>query len=91
MKVKKECWICRRSQDELIKDLDDYISESGMPDDHVLLDVDIGCQKLFVCQGCNSIIFDLTHHNKEVDEYDIVLFDDLWNFQKKLKKVFEDE
>lgn len=91
MNGEKRCWMCRRTQDELVKDLHDYIYNSGMPDDHVLFDVDIGKQTLYICQGCNSIIFDLTHHGKKVDEYDLVLFDDLWKFQEKLKRAFEDE
>jgi len=91
MNNEKRCWMCRRTQKEIINDLHNYIYDSGMPDDHVLFDVDIGGQKLQICQGCNAIIYDLTRHDEKVDEYDLVLFDDLWKFQEKLKTAFEDE
>ena len=76
----KRCWICRRSKDEVDKDFKEFLDAGGFPDDASLVEIDLwGDQKVWLCQGCNSIIYKLTHHDENFDDQDIVLFEDLRN------------
>lgn len=82
----KRCWICRRNEKEVNEELEDYLAGSGTPEDAALVECDLWeMQKVFLCQGCQSIIFKMTHHDDVINEYDIVLFEDLDNLKINVK------
>lgn len=90
--MEERCWICRRNQKDLEVDFKEYMDDSGMPYDEVLLEQDLGGQKVFLCQGCIAVLF---HHlrnedNGLVDELTFVQMGDLAGLVEHLKKALDE-
>ena len=97
MTEEKRCWICRRTEAEVNKELDDLLAELGVSEDRVMHELELGVTgnlKVWICEGCHHVFFNMTRHdtNKKTflpDDYDIVLFQDLRELELRIS-IFND-
>ena len=86
MTEEKRCWMCRRTEAEVNKELDEFLCEEGIEEDNAICklnqtEANTTSKEIWICHGCYHIVMSLTRHSIRDDFYsqplDIVLFDDL--------------
>ena len=81
--MEKSCWMCRRTENELLKDLKNTLNAVGFDEEdkrNIIFDETniMGEQKVKVCKGCSFIIYNMMHNRDDpIDEMNLVEFQDL--------------
>lgn len=93
--MEKICWICRRTEKELLTELNDVMDAVGFDETDKKKQCFeksniLGEQKVNICIGCSSIIYNFIHdRSKGIDEFTVVELQDIEFMKTELIETIE--